>query len=155
VLARPDEVWLESVVLNAGSSRGVSPGDLVVNDDGVVGVVSEKIQAGMCWVTLATSPNFRLAARTGGSACEGVIAGLNQRTLKLMYISAGSPVKVNEKVFSSEVTGDPDGSLRPRGLLVGTVKHVAEDVNGFLTIEVAPAIDPNKVSNVLIYTQRQ
>ncbi len=160
VVARPYDLWLESVVVGVGSSRGVRQGDLVVNERGVVGVTSEKVEKGMSYVTLISSPQFRLAAITGTSNCEGIVAGEGMvdgkasNELRLMYVTAGSPVQVNEKVYTSGVTGAPENRTpRPRGILIGTVKHVAEDVNGFLTIELAPAVDTNAISNLLVYTQ--
>lgn len=164
VVARPYDLWLDNVVIGVGSSRGVHPGDLVVSEEGVVGVVSDKVESGLAWVTLIDSTSFRLAGVTSGSACEGVIAGLDKKTLDMLYVTAGSPVKVNEKVYTSGVTGAGaaagqrngitiEDAGRPRGILIGTVKHVAEDVNGFLTIHVSPAVDPNRISNVLVYVQ--
>ncbi|MCC7478485.1 rod shape-determining protein MreC [bacterium] len=160
VVARPYDLWLESVIVSVGKSRGVRRGDLVVNERGVVGVVSEKVDAGLSSVTLISSPAFRLAAITGSSNCEGIVAGEGivdgkaSGELRLMYVTAGSPVQVNEKVYTSGVTGSPESRTpRPRGILIGTVKHVAEDVNGFLTIELTPAVDTNAISNLLVYTQ--
>jgi rod shape-determining protein MreC len=172
VVARPFDLWLDQVVLNVGSRAGVRPGNLVINPSGVVGVVDDRVEDGMCWVTLVTSPRFRLAAVTDKSQIEGVIRGLDTRSMKmerirgrdaarpdegnleLMHVKAGKPVEVHEKVFSSGVVTSADAGLRrPRGLLIGSVIHKSVDANGALEVRVEPAVNVNRINVVTVLAQ--
>lgn len=150
VSARPYDLWLENVILNKGFDDGVREGCLVLNEDGLVGTVQET-QSNYCWVELVVSPRFRLAAYTGSSLGEGVIRGLDQSTLKLMYIAAGTKAQVGEHVF----TARPDGAIgesarRPAGILIGTVNGRQADQNGFLDVTVTPAINANRIFDVVV-----
>jgi rod shape-determining protein MreC len=170
VIGRSYDLWLDQVIVNVGYADGVREGQLVVNTDGVVGIVDKKVEDGTAWVTLLTSPRFRMAAVTGQSQVEGVIRGLDSRSmqlegirakagdaasgnLELMHVKSGAQVKVGEKVFSSGVVGIPGAVRRPRGVLIGTVIHRNIDPNGFLEVRVEPAVNPNRISTVAVMTQ--
>ncbi|MDQ3023885.1 MAG: rod shape-determining protein MreC [bacterium] len=171
VIARPYDLWLDQVILDVGSRKGVRAGNLVVNPSGVVGIVDDRVEDSTCWVTLVTSPRFRLAAVTGTNEVEGVIRGLDNRSmalegvrgrpagaddgnLELMHVKAGSDVKVGEKVFSAGVTTvDEVASRRPRGQLIGTVIHKSVDANSALEVRVEPAVNVNRINIVAVITQ--
>ena len=171
VIARPYDLWLDQVILDTGSRDGVRAGDLVVNPAGVVGVVDTRVERGMCWVTLLTSPRFRLAAVTGVNQVEGVIRGLDNRemtlegirgrpastddgNLAMIHVKAGSLISVGEKVFTAEVV-DPQqlDARRPRGQLIGTVTHRSIDLNGALDIRIEPAVNVNRLNVVTVLVQ--
>lgn len=150
VTARPYDLWLEQVILNKGYEDGIRAGCLVINEDGVVGLVKE-VQGNYCWVELVVSPRFRLAAYTGTSAGEGVIRGLDHSTLKLMYIAAGTKAQVGEHVYSARPAGAiGEAARRPANLLIGTINGRQADQNGFLDITVAPAVNPNRITDVVV-----
>lgn len=150
IVARPYDLWLESAVISAGSNDGVRLGNLVVNQSGVVGVISE-VQNNYSRVQLITSPQLRLGAISEATAEEGVIRGLDWRTLILDYIPAGSKISLDEKVFSLGFESFPGGDdNRPRGVLIGTIVNRKVDKNGFLEIFVEPAINPSKLGPVVV-----
>lgn len=115
VIARPYDLWLESVLINAGREDGVRLGNLVLNAKGVVGLVSE-VEHERCRVLLVSSPRFRLGAVSAISRDEGVIRGVDWRTLVFDYIPAGAHVTLGEKVYTlGEETFPGVRPTAPRG----------------------------------------
>ena len=170
VIARPYDLWLDQVVLDVGARDGVRSGNLVVNPSGVVGVVDDKVEDSKCWVTLVTSPGFRIAAITANEV-EGVIKGFDSQAmllegvrgypgnaddgnLQLTRVRSGANIKLGEKVFTSGVvTSVSEGMRRPRGQLLGTVIHRSVDANGTQDVRVEPAVNANRISVVTVLTQ--
>lgn len=153
VIARPYDLWLESVLISAGSSRGVRKGNLVVNDAGVVGIVDEA-QPTYSRVALISSPDFKLGALTKDNRIEGVITGMDARYLKLDLVPAGSQVDVGEKVFTLGQQDQEGGEAhRPRGVYIGMIIRREEDRSGFLRITVEPAASASRLGNVMVYTR--
>jgi cell shape-determining protein MreC len=178
IVARPYDLWLDEVMLDVGSRHGVKRGDLVTNASGVVGVVSDHIESDYCWVTLVTSPRFRLAVVTGISRTHGMIRGSANRLkvenvrsradavekntsstpgdLDMFYVKAGSQVELGEKIFTDGVADSSSSAdttaivERPSGILVGYVRHRDTDPNGYLNIVAEPAVNPNKISIVSV-----
>jgi cell shape-determining protein MreC len=169
VIARPYDLWLDQVVIDVGARNGVRAGNLVINPSGVVGIVDEKVQDGMSWVTLVTSPRFRLAAITS-TEVEGVIKGFDSHAMTLEGVRGkpsntddgnlqltrltGNNIKLGEKVFTSGIaTSAEEGLLRPRGQLIGTVVHRSVDANGRQDVRVEPAVNANRINVVTVITQ--
>ena len=152
VIARPYDLWLESAWVNAGSRQGVRQGNLVLNDNGVVGVVQE-VHSTSCNVQLVSSPSLALGAITLDSRIEGVLKGYDPSVAKLDLVPAGSPVEIGEKVFTLGEETFPGGEdNRPRGAYIGVVTRVV-DSGGFLDIAVEPAARTNSLGWVVIYTR--
>jgi rod shape-determining protein MreC len=157
VIARPYDLWLESAVINVGTSSGVQQGNLVVNEKGVVGKITETFEA-HSRVQLLVSPQFRLGAISGADGdrqrSEGVIRGIDRETLSFDYLPAGSQIQVGDKVFTRGAETFPGGGEnRPRGVLIGVVTRRVTDRNGFLTVSVRPAADPSSVGTVVVMTR--
>lgn len=153
VIARPYDLWLETVMISAGRNDGVRVGNLVQNSKGVVGLVSE-VEADRSRVVLISSPRFRLGAVSAVSRDEGVIRGIDWRTLVFDYIPAGAHIKLGEKVYTLGEETLPAGETnRPKGQFIGTVINKKVDKNGFLEITVAPAISTNQLGTVVVMTR--
>ena len=168
VIARPYDLWLDQVVLDVGARDGVRPGNLVINASGVVGLVDNKVEDGMCWVTLITSPSLRLAAVTT-TGVEGVIKGFDSHSMTLegvrgrasngdsgnlqLSLLTGNNIKLGDKVFTSGVTTSPGEGLRPRGQLIGNVVHRSVDANGRQDVRIEPAVNTNRINVVTVLAQ--
>jgi len=156
VIARPYDLWLESVVINVGSARGVREGNLVVNANGVVGVI-ESTASGFSHVRLISSPEFTIGAVASSPNKEipslaGVIRG--GRRLLLDMIPAGSQVVLGEKVYTRGTETQPGSTdNRPRGVYIGIVVGFGVDRSGFMQIDVEPAANVSSLGNVTVYTQ--
>jgi rod shape-determining protein MreC len=153
IIARPYDLWLESVIVNVGRNDGVRIGNLVVNGLGVVGKISEA-ENDRSRVQLITSPRFRLGAVSSVNHDEGVIRGIDWRTLAMDYIHAGSKISLGEKINSlGEETFAGGNNNRPKGQFIGTVVSRKVDNNGFLEIIVQPAISPCQLGTLVVMTR--
>ena len=153
VIARPYDLWLESAIINAGYDDGVRLGNLVLNGKGVVGKITE-VETDRSRVQLITSPRFRLGAVSSISRDEGVIRGVDSRTLVFDYIPAGSRTGLGEKIYSRGEETVPGGNdNKPKGQLLGRVKEHKVDQNGFLELTVTPAISPSQLGVVVVMTR--
>lgn len=153
VIARPYDLWLESAIINVGRDAGVHQGNLVVNEQGVVGKISE-VEKTYSRVLLISSPQFALAAVSGDSRDEGVVRGVDVRTMELDYIPAGSKIATGEKLFTLGQEGYAGAeNNRPRGVLIGSVSGRVADPNGFLKITITPAAQVNRLGWVVVFTR--
>ncbi|MCB1217299.1 rod shape-determining protein MreC [bacterium] len=164
VTSRPFDLWLESAMVNAGSREGVAVGDLVVNSVGVVGKVTD-VRRTSSRIQLISSPEFRLGAIAGAqdavleSRAEGVVRGIDQRSMELLYVKAGTPVEVGQKVYTRgnlSYEGFQNLSLqnenRPRGIFIGTISEKRVEQSSRLELVLEPAADVNRLGSVTIYT---
>jgi len=152
VIARPYDLWFDSAWISAGSRHGVRKGNLVANDDGVVGVVTETHTTSSN-VMLISSPELALGAITRDTRVEGVIHGFDATRINFDLIPAGSPVDIGDKLFTLGESTYPGGEdNRPRGVYIGVVSRVV-DSGGFLDIAVEPAASVNRLGWVVVYTQ--
>ena len=153
VIARPYDLWCESVLVDAGRDQGVRVGNIAVNSQGVAGKVAE-VEPDRSRVQLITSPQFRLGAVSESTREEGVIRGVDWRTLVLDYIPAGSKIALDEKVFTlGEETYAGGDNNRPRGVYIGTIVSRKVDKNGFLEVIVEPAVNPNRLGTLAVLTR--
>jgi len=153
VIARPYDLWLESVIINAGTSHGVRQGNLVVSGNGVIGLISEA-RGTYSRVQLISSPALAMGAVSEGEQIAGVIRGISAYRLKLDMVPAGSRVELGEKIYTRGVEayeGAEDN--RPRGVFIGVVMHIGTDRSGFMDIIVEPAASVNRLGNVVVYTR--
>lgn len=157
VLARPYDLWLETALIGAGTTRGVQKGNLVVNSDGVVGLI-EEAYSGYSRVQLISSQDFTIGAvasdpNAAAKPLAGVVRG-GQKLLQLDMIPAGSQLNVGEKVYtrgSQNQTGGDDN--RPRGVYIGLVVNIGKDRSGFMQIDVEPAASVSQLGIVTVYTR--
>jgi rod shape-determining protein MreC len=152
VLERPYDLWLESALISAGSREGVTVGNLVGNEYGIVGIV-EEVQPGYSRVELISSPRFKLGVVSSDSRDEGVLRGVKPGEMELDFIPAGSKIAFGEKLFTrGETAASGSGANRPRGIFCGMVTtRVAE--GGYLRITVEPGASTNRLGAVVVYTK--
>ncbi|MCB1220388.1 MAG: rod shape-determining protein MreC [Planctomycetales bacterium] len=164
VTSRPYDLWLETALVNAGSRDGVAVGDLVVNSEGVVGKVVD-VRRSSSRIQLISSPEFRLGAIAGAqdivkeSRAEGVVRGIDQRSMEMLYVKAGTPVEIGQKVYTRgniSYEGFQNLSLqdenRPRGIFIGTITEKKVEQSSRLGLVLEPAADVNRLGSVAIYT---
>jgi rod shape-determining protein MreC len=157
VIARPYDLWVENVVLNAGTEAGVAPGCLVANARGLVGKVTQ-VGAGFSRVELVSSPQFRLAGIAQPGGYEGLVRGVTPGELSLDYVQAMANINTGDKVFTRggvavpAKAGVPADPPTPQGLYVGQVVEKSSD-QGFLRIKLEPAVDINRLDALTVYVQ--
>ena len=115
VIGRNNRPFLDTLILDAGKSRGVKPGEAVVDARGMVGRV---FLAGdhTSWIILLTDLNSRIPVVIEPGNIPAIMASDNSDDPALEPMSPGAPIKEGGQVVTSG-----DGGLLPNGLPVGAV----------------------------------
>ena len=149
VISYSSNNWYDTVEINKGSRNGVSVGNSVITDKGVVGVVTE---VGFNWATVSSIMNTGSATgvrvtRTGGiGVVEGDGTFLRQGLCKMSFLDRNSGIIVGDLL---ETSGS--GGVYPPGIMVGKVKDISSDNSGTLEYAtVEPAVDFSKLYAVIV-----
>jgi rod shape-determining protein MreC len=115
VIGRANRPFLETMILDAGSSNNVKPGQAVVDARGMIGRI---YLAGnrTSWVILLTDLNSRIPVAIAPGNRQAILVGDNTPMPSLDTLSQIVTVRAGDQVVSSG-----DGGLLPPGLPIGTV----------------------------------
>lgn len=150
VIATGPSAWFRTLTANVGRKSGLRPGAAVLAPGGLVGQVYQ--------VSYTSSKILALTDRLGSVGARvqperarqvvGICKGNGTDSLTLIYEDAAADVRPGDPVVTS---GQQYGSLFPPGLLVGhviAVERRPDETSLILTIR--PAVDPDRVEEVLI-----
>jgi rod shape-determining protein MreC len=157
VIARPYDLWVESVIVGVGTREGVRVGNIAVNEKGLAGKVTE-VHSGYSVIQLVSSPQCKIWAIAGDSRAEGMINGTGLASLRMDMIEAGSELMLGEKIFTRGRQAVRDGGKvepdllvdQPRGVFIGTVVSREADRNGFLKVSIEPAVSVSQLGNLAV-----
>jgi rod shape-determining protein MreC len=120
VIGRASRPFLQTMILDAGESTGVKPGEAVVDARGMIGRI---YLAGdhTSWVILLTDLNSRIPVTIAGAdgkpaSLQAIMSGDNNAEPVLDTLSQSVTLHPGDQVVSSG-----DGGLLPPGLAIGTV----------------------------------
>jgi len=107
--------FVRTVLVNAGREQGLSKGQAVVDERGLLGRV---ITAGQrsARVLLLTDLNSRVPVLIEGSNLKAIMVGDNSGQPVLEYLPPGSRITAGARIVTT-----PDGGVFPPGVAVGTV----------------------------------
>jgi rod shape-determining protein MreC len=138
VVGKSPNIWYSRVTIDKGTAEGVHVEDPVINDEGLVGKVTEVVADG-AQVSLITDSSMGVSARVGTTAATGIVQPKvgDPNDLLLQYLPANTPVNTGEYVFTSGTVASPDDSLYPRGIPIGQVTSVDEE-SAYKSVNVHP-----------------
>jgi len=137
--------WFGTLVIDRGSSSGVTEGMAVVAADGVVGQVV-KVALTSCRVLLLTDHSSGIAATIQRSRARGVVKGKGDGLCQLEFTTREEDVKVGDMVVSSGV-----GGVFLKGLPIGEVTMVKRGEYGiFQTVTIRPSVNIAHLEDVLV-----
>ena len=134
----------QSVLVGAGSSRGVVMGSPIAVPEGLVGrvvTVGRTLSRAQLLLDASAAAGARIV-RTGEL---GVVRGDGRGSLRLNNIPTTSTVKAGDLVESAGIDG-----IYPRGVPIGQVESVARGSNLFLEIRVRPSAPFSRLTDVLV-----
>jgi rod shape-determining protein MreC len=137
------------VYIDKGKRSGVKPDMAVIVPGGVVGKVRE-VYSSSAQVLLINDPTSGVGAILANSRLYGVVKGNARGGLLLDHIMTDEKVEAGEQVITSG--GD---RIFPKGLAIGSVEKVSQGRDLFWDIRVKPAVDLDRVEEVLVVTQMQ
>ena len=135
--------------IDAGTLSGVSVGDPVITDQGLVGVVTQAY-ATSSKVTCLLSEHVHVAAwspkRQESGVIESDVTSASTGVLRLNYLSGDTQIQEGDIIATSG-----EGGAFPQGLKIGTVARVEKSENDISRYaEIQPFEDLTKVQEVYV-----
>jgi rod shape-determining protein MreC len=155
VVAKSPNIWYSTVTIDKGESAGVRVNDPVINDEGLVGKVSQTASDG-AQVSLITDSSVGVSARLGSSAATGIVQPKvgDPNDLLLQYLPANTRANRGEWVTTSGTVSSPDDSLYPPGIPIGQVTSINEE-SAYRSVNVHPLADLHNLDVVQVLTAAQ
>ena len=143
--ASPDS---RTVTIDKGTNAGVRANMAVIAPTGVVGrVVTPTAHASK--IQLLIDRNAGAGALVERSRAQGVILGAGEELLRMDYVSGVADVKPGDTIVTSGIDG-----IYPKGFVIGIVENVDRGNGIYKIIRVRPAVDFNRLEEVLVVTSR-
>lgn len=121
VIARSPDNWSSVVIIDKGSSNGISRGQAVISNLGLIGRVMETTVF-TSKVMLISDSNLSVSAIVQRSRQEGLITGTLGTQLIMKYLPEDADIKVQDKIITSGMNQN-----YPKGILIGMVVEVAHE----------------------------
>jgi hypothetical protein len=140
---------LLTLVISAGSQKGVGALAPVVAPEGLLGIVSV-VDAATSVVTTWASPEFRASGMAADGSVYGIVApyGTSRPGVWLLELR-GVPYR-QEIPLGTVILTSGLGGVLPRGIPVGTVIAVAAENGWERSYLIQPAVAPGAVSHVMV-----
>jgi rod shape-determining protein MreC len=122
VIARSPSPWTGTVTIDRGSSDGVSEGDPVINEDGLVGQISA-VYGGSAMVLLISDPSSRISGKVVPSGVQGILQPEigNPKELVLGFLDRSDQVRAGSSVVTAGWRTEKRESRFPPNIPVGVV----------------------------------
>ncbi|WP_071429238.1 rod shape-determining protein MreC [Angelakisella massiliensis] len=149
VIGRSPDDRFGSFIIDVGTYHGITERCPVITSDGLVGVV-QGVSYGYAKVTTILDVSIDVGGVDIRSLDTGVITGTfplaEQDRCKLGFLSRESGVTVGDTIVTSGV-----GGMMPRGLVIGEVESVENEVSGLsLYAVIKPAADIRETKSVVV-----
>ena len=149
IIGRDPLNWFQSFLINQGTEHGVYENAPVIAVQGDRSAVIGRIHhasKNISNVLLLTDSLSSVAVTSRRSGSDGIIEGDNTPQLGFNYIVPEADIVVGDTIVTSGL-----GEIFPPGLLVGHVKSIAADPEGyFKQALVVSAVDYNQLREVMI-----
>lgn len=134
-----------NILLNKGKESGVSIGDIIISDEGVLVGEVNNVFSDYSKAVVITDPSFKTTVEVINSKITAIARGGLDKGLYLDFISQEDPVKEGDLVITS------GNDLIPAGLIIGKVSFVKVDDNSlFKKVRVHPLMKDINLSKILI-----
>lgn len=141
--------WFRSILIDRGSEHGVLPGNPVVTQDGVVGVVTAT-SPHAAKTMLLLDHQSAVDALVQRSRARGIVRGAGREALEFEFFVRESDVVVGDEVVTSGL-----GGIYPKGLRLGRVAEIREATGQLTQIAVVrPAVGLGQLEQVFVMLRR-
>lgn len=151
VSVRTPVSWLNKMVVNRGSSQGVTSNMLVVANGGIVGIVTDVEENSASVQLFTSSADFtKVAVRisAAGEAVYGILSGydIENKAFIVSQLNSSADIAVGSPVVTSDLAGDMAANLS-----VGQVKSVKTSSNNLSReLYVSPSADFSAIYSVTL-----
>ena len=156
VIFQSATVWYATIRVDKGSDDGVQVGQPVLNEEALIGRVTE-VFGGSAQVTLITDTTTKVPARAGRQGVFGIVeptsAG-NPTDLVMQFTQPNAELKVGDRVVTRGTEPQDRGpSLYPVGLPIGDIKRIDNQDTDTQEVHVRPYADMRSLDFVQILTR--
>lgn len=146
ILYVPHDPFSRKVILDKGSQNDIQPGQIVVDDVGVVGQIT-RVYPWLSEVTLITDKDHSVPVQLVRSGLRSMVSGTGEDgTLELRYLAANADIQNGDLLVTSGIDG-----IYPPGLPVALVSKIESNAAyAFARITCTPAAGVNRNRQVLI-----
>ena len=156
VIFQSPTVWYATIRVDKGSDDGVRVGQPVINEEALIGRVTDVI-GGSAQVTLITDSTMKVPARAGRRGVFGIVepasAG-NPTDLVMKFVPPGARLSPGDRVLTRGTEPeDRRRSLYPPGLPIGAVTRIDNEGTDTQEIHLRPFADMRSLDFVQILTR--
>ena len=159
VVSKNDGNWYESVVLGAGKKDGVKTNSIVLNADGIVGLVyevTENYSKAISLLDTKSSVSFELSKNTEykGVLTESITLEDKEKYRQDGYLY-GYVFDTEYEILPGDVITTSGMGIYPEGIPIGEVDKVTEDKNNSMKyVIVRPYVNFKNIDDVIIIEPR-
>lgn len=120
VIGEANDAYAHSMIVNAGSKRGVQRGLAAVDERGMIGRIVD-VSPNASRILLLNDIQSRIPVFVEGSYVEGLLVGrsTSKPTIAITMLANGDRIESGQRVITSGA-----GGVLPRGLAVGFIEKV-------------------------------
>ena len=145
VIARDPDNWSAGIIINKGSKQGITPGKLVINDEGLLGRIME-VSGDSSKIMLVNDPDSAVGAFIQRTREEGLVLGTLLGGLVMRYLDKDSDIIPGDIVLASGINQE-----LPSGVLIGSIEAVKDDDQGLgKHCPVKTAVNLKRIREVLV-----
>lgn len=156
VIFQSPTVWYATIRVDKGSGDGVRVGQPVVNEEALIGRVTQ-VLGGAAQVTLITDTTMKVPARAGPRAVFGVVQPSsvgNPTDLVMNFVAPGARVNVGDRVLTRGTEPqDTSRSLYPVGLPIGQITRIDNEGTDTQEVHLRPFAEMRSLDVVQILTE--
>ena len=151
ILYAPRDPFNRKITLNKGSAHDVEDGQVVVDDLGVVGQITQ-VHPWLSEVTLITDKDHSVPVQVARNGLRSIVSGTGKNNeLVLRFLSINADIQQDDLLVTSGI-----GGFYPPGLPVARVNHIEYDhSHDFAYITCTPIAGVNRNRQVLILSLSQ
>jgi rod shape-determining protein MreC len=156
VIFQSPTVWYATIRVDKGSDDGVKVGQPVINEEALIGRVTDVI-GGSAQVTLITDQTMKVPARAGSRGVFGIVEPSsvgNPTDLVMRFVPPGARLNPGDRVVTRGT--EPDDrktSLYPVGLPIGEITRIDNEGTDTQEIHLRPFADMRSLDIAQILTR--
>ncbi len=151
ILYTPRDPFSHKITLNRGSQHGIQPGQVVIDNRGIVGQITQ-LYLWTSEVTLITDKDHSVPVQVVRNSLRSITSGTGKNNeLELRFLSVNTDIQLKDLLVTSGI-----GGVYPPGIPVAVVSRIDRDpADTFARIASVPVAGVDRNRQVLILSLMQ
>lgn len=133
------------IVIDRGAKDAITPGQVVIDDGGVVGQVT-RVHPLLSEVTLITDKDHAVPVQVVRTGLRTILFGGEDGSLELRFLPVAADIETGDLLVTSGIDG-----VYPAGLPVARVSRIERDASrSFARVQCQPVAGPDRHRQVLV-----